>query len=101
MTDSEIAVAVARHDEQLKTLFRRLDAQDRLVENVNQLAISVEKLAINQKTLTDNQKKIKEDVEEIKEQPAKDYRDMKKTIITAILTGLISIALGFLAGKFM
>ena len=26
---------------------------------------------------------------------------LKKTIITAIITGLISIALGFLAGKFM
>lgn len=99
--ENDIKIAVARHDEQIKTLFRRLDAQDRLVENVNQLAISVEKLAINQKSLTDNQNKIKEDVEEIKEQPAKDYRDLKKTIITAIITGLISIALGFLFGKFM
>lgn len=101
MVDNDVTVTVARHDEQIKTLFRRLDAQDRLVENVNQLAISVEKLAINQKTLTDNQNKIKKDVEEMKEQPAKDYRDLKRTIVTAILTGLISIALGFLAGKFM
>lgn len=99
--ENDIKIAVARHDEQIKTLFRRLDAQDRLVENVNQLAISVEKLAINQKSLTDNQNKIREDVEEMKEQPAKDYRDLKKTIITAIITGLISIALGFLFGKFM
>lgn len=99
--ENDIKIAVARHDEQIKTLFRRLDAQDRLVENVNQLAISVEKLAINQESLTHSQNKIKEDVEEIKTQPAKDYRDLKKTIITAIITGLISIALGFLFGKFM
>ena len=99
--ENDIKIAVARHDEQIKTLFRRLDAQDRLVENVNQLAISVEKLAINQETLTHSQNKIKEDVEEIKTQPVKDYRDLKKTIITAIITGLISITLGFLFGKFM
>lgn len=99
--ENDIKITVARHDEQIKTLFRRLDAQDRLVENVNQLAISVEKLAINQKSLTDNQQQIRADVEEMKEQPIKDYRDLKKTIITAILTGLISIALGFLFGKFM
>ena len=99
--ENDIKIAVARHDEQIKTLFRRLDAQDRLVENVNQLSISVEKLAINQETLTHSQNKIKEDVEEIKTQPVKDYRDLKKTIITAIITGLISIALGFLFGKFM
>ena len=101
MVDKDINVVVARHDEQIKTLFKRLDAQDKLIENVNQLAISVEKLAINQKTLSDNQTKIKADVEEMKEQPLKDYRDLRRTIVTAIVTGLISIALGFLAGKFM
>lgn len=99
--ENDIKVTVARHDEQIKTLFRRLDVQDRLVENVNSLAISTEKLAMNQKTLTDNQAKIKKDVEEIKEQPLKDYRDLKRTIITAIITGLVSVALGFLFGKFM
>jgi len=94
-------VVVTRHDEQIKTLFKRLDAQDKLIQNVNQLAISVEKLALSQRALTDEQKEIKKDVAEMKEQPLKDYRDLKKAIIISIATGIVTLILGYLAGKFM
>ena len=88
----EIGAALARQEEQIKGLARRMDNLEKLTESVNALAISVERLT-NQQQTTDNQlETLTDDVTELKEKPAKRW-DM---VITAIISALVGGGIAYL-----
>ena len=64
---------------------------------LHQLATSVAVMAEQMKGLNQNVTTLASEVEEIKEKPAKRY----DTIVTAIITGLVSVLIGFVAGFFL
>ena len=92
MDTQDIGAALARQEEQIKGLDRRMDNLEKLTESVNALAISVERLT-NQQATTDNQlETLTDDVTELKEKPAKRW-DM---VITAIISALVGGGIAYL-----
>ena len=79
----------AAAEEQHKTIFRRLDQQDKLIENVNNLATSIKLLAEEQKRQGKRLDGLCGDMEEIKSKPAKRWE------------GIVEKALLTLAGAFV
>ena len=92
MDTQDIGAALARQEEQIKGLARRMDNLEKLTESVNALALSVERLT-NQQQTTDNQlETLTDDVTELKEKPAKRW-DM---VITAIISALVGGGLAYI-----
>ena len=92
MDIQEIGAALARQEEQIKGLARRMDNLEKLTESVNALALSVERLT-NQQATTDSQlETLTDDVTELKEKPAKRW-DM---VITAIISALVGGGIAYL-----
>ena len=91
---SGLQVAQGRTDEQMKTVFRRLDAQDSLIETVNELAISVSRLTDGQSRIESGLSSMRRDVDELRQKPVRAVRGIGKTAITAFVTGIVSYIIG-------
>ena len=91
MDTLDIGAALARQEEQIKGLARRMDNLEKLTESVNTLAKSVERLTVQQ-AATDNQiETLTDDVTDLKEKPAKHW----ETAIAALISALIGAGIGY------
>lgn len=90
---NDIRATQAAAEEQHRTIFRRLDQQDKLIESVNNLATSNKLLAEEQKRQGKRIDGLCSDVEEIKAKPAKRWEGVMEKIIYTIVGALISLAL--------
>lgn len=92
METQDIGAALARQEEQIKGLARRMDNLEKLTESVNSLALSVERLT-NQQAAADSQlAALDATVEEIKEKPAKHW----ETAVTAIISALVGAGIALI-----
>lgn len=85
METTDIGAALARQEEQIKGLARRMDNLEKLTESVNKLAISVERLTAQQATTDTQIETLTGDVNELKDKPAKRW----ETVVAAIISALI------------
>ena len=92
MDTQEIGAALARQEEQIKGLARRMDNLERLTESVNALAISVERLTNQQQTTESQITVLTGDVTELKEKPVKHW----ETAVAAIISALVGAGIGLL-----
>ena len=92
MDTNEIGAALARQEEQIKGLARRMDNLEKLTESVNSLALSVERLTNQQATTETQITTLTGDMNELKEKPAKRW-DM---VIAAIISALIGAGITLL-----
>ena len=92
MDIQEIGAALARQEEQIKGLARRMDNLEKLTESVNKLAISVERLTAQQAATDTQIETLTGDVNEIKSKPAKRW----DTVIAAIISALIGAGITLL-----
>ena len=92
MESQEIGAALARQEEQIKGLARRMDNLEKLTESVNKLAISVERLTAQQATTETQVENLTAEVDEIREKPAKRW-DM---VIAAIISALVGAGIAFM-----
>lgn len=92
METQEIGAALARQEEQIKGLARRMDNLEKLTESVNKLAISVERLTAQQATTETQVESLTAEVDEIREKPAKRW-DM---VIAAIISALVGAGIALL-----
>ena len=92
METNEIGAALARQEEQIKGLARRMDNLETLTESVNKLAISVERLTSQQATTEGQITALTGDVKELKDKPAKHW----ETAIAAVISALIGAGIAFL-----
>lgn len=81
----ELSTRLAAAEEQHKTLFNRLDRQEKMVDTVHKLALSVSELANKQGTMQDKLDGLCNDVEEIKEKPGKRWDGLIDKIIFTIV----------------
>lgn len=88
----DIGAAIARQEEQIKGLCKRMDNLEKLTESVNSLALSVERLTTQQKTTDDKVDLLSGEVNEIKEKPAKHW----ETAIAAIISALVGAGIALL-----
>ena len=91
--NSELRAKQAGFDEQLKTLFRRLDQQDKLIESVNSLATSNMLLAEEQKRQGKCLDGLRNDVDEIKAKPGKRWEAIIEKVLFAIVGAGVAYAL--------
>ena len=87
---AEVKAKQAAADEQHKTIFQRLDKQDRMIELVQKLATSVERLTLKQ---DETQKKVDsmgDDLAEIKAKPAKRWDGLVQNLIYAFGGALVA-----------
>ena len=91
MDTNEIGAALARQEEQIKGLARRMDNLEKLTESVNSLALSVERLTNQQATTETQITTLTGDVNELKEKPAKRWDLVITVAITAIITAVITL----------
>ena len=92
MDTQDIGAALARQEEKINGLARRMDNLEKLTESVNALALSVERLT-NQQQTTDSQiTTLTDDVNELKEKPAKHW----ETAGAAIIAALVGAGIGML-----
>ena len=92
MDTQEIGAALARQEEQIKGLARRMDNLEKLTESVNKLAISVERLTAQQAATDTQIETLTGDMNELKEKPAKRW----DTVIAAIISALIGAGITLL-----
>ena len=92
METQEIGAALARQEEQIKGLARRMDNLEKLTESVNTLAKSVERLTVQQAQTDTQITTLTGEVNEIKEKPGKRW----DLVITALITAVISAGITLL-----
>ena len=92
MDTNEIGAALARQEEQIKGLARRMDNLEKLTESVNTLAKSVERLTVQQAQTDTQVETLSGAVDELKEKPAKRW----DTVIAAIISALIGAGITLL-----
>lgn len=92
MDTQEIGAALARQEEQIKGLAKRMDNLEKLTESVNKLAISVERLTAQQAATDSQIVTLTGDVNEIKTKPAKRW----DTVIAAIISALVGAGITLL-----
>jgi predicted nucleic acid-binding Zn-ribbon protein len=85
----ELEQTVARHDEQIKTLFKN---QECLTELTKSMARMAEKMDNVEK----GQGKIEATLQEIRERPARNWNTVVTVLITGVVGALIGAAMGLL-----
>lgn len=89
----DLSSRLAAAEEQHKTLFNRLDRQEKMVDTVHKLALSVSELANKLGTVQDKVDGLCEDVEEIKEKPGKRWDGLVEKIIFTSAGALVAFML--------
>lgn len=92
MGEQEIVAALARQEEQIKGLARRMDNLEKLTESVNKLAISVERLTAQQATTETDMETLTNQVNEMQNKPVKRW----DAVITALISALIGAGIAYL-----
>ena len=88
----EIGQSIARQEEQIKGLARRMDNLEKLTESVNKLAISVERLTSQQQTTDTRVETLTAEVTEIRDKPGKRW----DTAVAAVISALIGAGIALL-----
>jgi len=90
----ELEKVVVQHTEQIKTLFSRVDQQQKMMESINDLTLSVKELALQQGQMQKDVAGLQDDVEVIKQKPAKKWEDVTSKVLWALLAAVIGLVLG-------
>ena len=92
MDTQDIGAALARQEEQIKGLARRMDNLEKLTESVNALALSVQKLTTQQAATETEVSNLTEDVSELKDKPVKRW----ETVIAAVISALVGAGIALI-----
>lgn len=95
MIDMEdIERTVVQHTEQIKTLFSRVEQQEKMMQSINDLTLSVKELALGQKNLKEDVKTLRTDMDDVKSKPGKKWEDVTSKILWAVLAAVVGLVLG-------
>ena len=86
----EMGARIARIEEQIKELGRRMETLEKLTESVHSLTLTVRDLVNQQAQTEQDVETLSSDVKEIKEKPAKRW----DAIVAALIAGLVGAGLG-------
>lgn len=92
MNETELIQAVARQQEQIKTLFERMGNLEKLTDSVNKLAISLEQLTGKESATEKQVENLADDLKELKEKPAKRW----DTVVAAVISALVGAGIALL-----
>ena len=87
MTDTEVAVKLENHDQQIKSLKHRMDEQEEQGKSLSSLALSVQKLALSMESMIEEQKNQGARLAKLEAEPAERWSSMTRTIFNTIVGG--------------
>lgn len=97
MTETEVAVKLENHEQQIKSLKHRMEEQEEQSKVIQDLVLSVKELAINMRNMLDVQQSQGDRLEILEKEPAKQWSSTKKTFFTSITSAIgTSVAAGIL-----
>ena len=85
MTDTEVAVKLENHDQQIKSLNHRMDEQEEQGKSLSSLALSVQKLALSMESMIEEQKNQGARLAKLEAEPAERWSSMTRTIFNTIV----------------
>lgn len=94
MTDEEIAVELKGLQKDVRSLEKRMNEQEKQNEIIQNLVISVKELAINMRQMLDEQKEQGKRLDALEREPTETYNLIKRTVLTAIASGIVGIVIG-------
>jgi hypothetical protein len=94
MTNEEVAVRLENHEQEIKSLKRRMKEQEGRDKTLSELAISVKTLAVNMEYMAKEQKRQGERLERLEHEPADNYKHYKRLIIGCIVTTIVGGIIG-------
>lgn len=94
MTDEEIAVELKGLQKDVRSLEKRMNEQEKQNDIIQNLVISVKELAINMRQMLDEQKEQGKRLDALEREPTETYNLIKSTVLTAIASGIVGIAIG-------
>lgn len=86
----DTGAAIARMEEQIKSLDRRMGNLEKLTESVQTLALSVQELATKQTSTEHDVENLTAEVAEIRDKPAKRW----DAIVAALIAGIVGAGIG-------
>lgn len=95
MEMQEVVAAIARQEEQIKSLADRMGNLEKLTESVHNLSISLERMTAKQAALETHVGEIATDVDELKEKPVKRW----ESIVAAVIAALVGAAVTYFLKK--
>lgn len=85
MTDTEVAVKLENHDQQIKSLKHRMDEQEEQGKSLSSLALSVQKLALSMESMIEEQKNHGARLAKLEAEPAERWSSMTRTIFNTMV----------------
>ena len=92
MTNEEVAVTLANHENRLKVSEHRIEDLEDAQKQIYDLTISVKELAMSVKNMVEEQKQQSVRLQKLESKPAKKWESVSDTFITAVV-GTIAGAL--------
>ena len=86
----DTSAAIARMEEQIKNLDRRMGNLEKLTESGQSLALSVQQLATQQSSTEHDVESLTSEVAELRDKPAKRW----DAIVAALIAGLVGAGIG-------
>jgi hypothetical protein len=97
MTQEEIAVSIAKHENRIRVSEKRIEDLEEREKANQELALSVQKLAISVEQMCKELTLQGQRLAKLEAEPADRWRDVTKQIITLIVAAVTS----FVIGKFI
>ena len=94
MTDEEIAVELKGLQKDVRSLEKRMNEQEKQNDIIQNQVISVKELAINMRQMLDEQKEQGKRLDALEREPTETYNMIKKTVLTAIVSGVVGMLIG-------
>lgn len=88
-TQDNIEVAVVRLEEKVSGISTRLEAVEKSSKEIYDLTVSVKLLASNVERMLTIQEKQETRISTLEEEPANNWKNMKSTVITGIISALV------------
>lgn len=85
MTDTEVAVKLENHEQQIKSLKHRMEEQEEQSKTIQELILSVKELALNMQTMIEVQGKQGDRLAKLEAAPAEQWSSMKRTIFNTLV----------------
>jgi F0F1-type ATP synthase assembly protein I len=95
INEIKITKELTNHDENIKSLKRRMDKVEEQSKAINNLAMSVKELAINMNTMNEKQEEQGKRLAELEAKPARRWEQ----IVSLIITTLVGALLGYLLSR--
>lgn len=88
MNETDIAVKLENHEQQIKSLKHRMEEQEEQSKTIQELVLSVKELALNMQNMIEVQQKQGEKLAKLESEPAERWNTAKRTAFTSMISAV-------------